>query len=45
MIAEELLDLPDDGRSCELVRGELRATVPGSFEHGRVAATIGCLIN
>ncbi len=43
--AEELLDLPDDGRSCELVNGELRATPLGNFEHGRAAATIGCLIS
>ncbi len=31
MTAEELLDLPDEGRSCELVKGELRATALGSF--------------
>ena len=44
MTAEELLVLPDDGRSCELVKGALCSTALGSFEHGRVAATIGYLI-
>ena len=44
MTAEEWLVLPDDDRSCELVKGELRTTTLGSFEHGRVAATIGYLI-
>ena len=40
MTAEGLLDLPDDGRSCERVKGELRATALGNFEHERAAVTI-----
>ncbi len=42
--AEELLLLPDDEGSHELVKGELRTSTLGGFEHGRVAARIGYLI-
>ncbi len=42
--AEEFLVLPDDGNSYELAKGEFRTTTLVSFEHGRVAATIGYLI-
>ncbi|MBM7805531.1 Uma2 family endonuclease [Geodermatophilus bullaregiensis] len=38
MTAEQLMDLPDDGRRRELVDGELREKAPAGFRHGRVAA-------
>lgn len=42
--AEELLVLPDDGNSYELVKGELRMMTPAGFEHGRVASRVNFLI-
>jgi Uma2 family endonuclease len=42
--ANELLRMPDDGNSYELVRGELRVMSKPGFEHGRVAARIGTLL-
>ena len=42
--AEELLVLPSDGNSYELVKGELRMMTPAGFEHGRVASRINFLI-
>ncbi len=42
--AEELLVLPDDGNSYELVKGELSMMTPAGFEHGRVASQINYLI-
>ena len=41
MTAEQLMDLPDDGRRRELVDGELREMAPAGFRHGRVAVRIG----
>ena len=40
LTAEELLDMPDDGMRRELVRGELRETVPAGNRHGYVAGEI-----
>jgi Uma2 family endonuclease len=37
MIAEELLQMPDDGFRYELVRGELRKMPPAGHVHGKVA--------
>ena len=42
--AEELLALPDDGWRYELVRGELRRSMPAGYGHGKVAARIGRLV-
>ncbi len=44
MTAEDLLDMPSDGKSYELVRGELRMMTPAGFEHGRLAMKIGSRI-
>lgn len=44
MTAEELLTLPDDGHSYELVKGELRMMTPAGFEHARIAGRIAVLI-
>ena len=41
MTAEELWNLPDHGRRCELVRGELRELPLGGCEHGAIAANVG----
>ena len=40
MTAEELFDMPDDGFSYELVRGELVKMAAASFEHGVCASRI-----
>ncbi|MCH8052628.1 MAG: Uma2 family endonuclease [Planctomycetes bacterium] len=45
MTAEDLLAMPSDGNSYELVRGELRMMTPAGFEHGRIAMRIGSRIN
>lgn len=37
MTAEELLQMPDDGFSYELVEGELRQMAPAGYEHGKIA--------
>lgn len=37
MTAEELLDLPDDDRRYELIRGELLTMAPAGEEHGLIA--------
>ena len=42
--AEELLILPDDGHSYELVKGELRMMTPAGFEHARIAGRIAVLV-
>ncbi len=39
--AEELLQLPDNGKRRELVRGEVREMAPAGDEHGELAMTIG----
>lgn len=44
MTAEELLTLPDDGHSYELVKGELRMMTPAGFEHARIAGRIAVLV-
>ncbi|WP_209307627.1 Uma2 family endonuclease [Geodermatophilus sp. DF01-2] len=44
MTAEQLMDLPDDGRRRELVDGELKEMAPAGFHHGQVALTIGALL-
>ena len=43
MSAEELFDLPEDGRS-ELVEGEIIRMTPSGAEHGVAAARIGRLL-
>lgn len=40
MTAEELWRMPDDGLKHELVRGELRTTEPGGYEHGWLGSRI-----
>ena len=45
MTAEELFNMPDDGYSYELVRGELRKMAPTGGEHGWIESDInGSLI-
>ena len=39
--AEDLLRMPHDGFRYELLRGELRKTVPAGYDHGRIAGRIG----
>ncbi len=39
--AEELLRMPDDGFSYELVKGELRHMPPAGSEHGAIAMNFG----
>jgi Uma2 family endonuclease len=43
--AEELWQMPDDGRRRELVKGRLRVMTPAGFEHGRVTATANRLLD
>ena len=38
--ADELLHMPDDGYSYELVRGELRKSMPPGYLHGEYAGNI-----
>ena len=38
--AEDLLNMPDDGKRRELVKGELRETTPAGDEHGYLALRI-----
>lgn len=45
MTAQELLDLPDDGKRRELVRGELREMTPAGSEHGAIALNLGASLN
>lgn len=45
MTAQELLELPDDGRRRELVRGELKEMSPAGSEHGAIALNIGASFN
>ena len=45
MTAEQLMDLPDDGRRRELVDGELRELAPAGFGHGRVALRVGARLD
>lgn len=40
LTAEDLYDLPDDGRRRELVRGELRTMPPAGFRHGLVCTHV-----
>jgi Uma2 family endonuclease len=44
MTAQELLGLPDDGKRYELVKGELRETIPAGVRHGSVAARLTALL-
>ncbi len=43
--ADELLLMPKGRMRHELVRGELRTMTPAGFEHGRVAARVGRLLD
>lgn len=38
--AAELLQLPSNGKRCELIRGELKMMSPAGWEHGRIAGRI-----
>jgi Uma2 family endonuclease len=42
--ADELFELPDDGKHYELVRGVLRVGEPPGAQHGSVGMTIGALL-
>ena len=42
--AEQLLRMPNDGRHCELVEGELREMTPAGFDHGVVSAQVHGLL-
>jgi len=44
MTAEELRFLPDDGKSYELIGGELIMMVPAGTRHGRIAMRLGSMI-
>ena len=44
MTAEQLVDLPDDGRRHELVSGELHSMAPAGAQHGSVAFEIGLAV-
>jgi Uma2 family endonuclease len=44
MTADELLQMPHDGRRYELVKGELKEMSPAGPQHGRVANNIAFLI-
>lgn len=41
MTAEDLLEMPDDGRKFELIRGELREMAPVNYLHGRFVLWLG----
>lgn len=43
--AQELFDLPDNGKRRELVEGELRETTPAGARHGRAAMRLGSLLD
>ena len=38
--ADELLQMPDDGKRYELIEGELIEMAPAGLRHGEIAATI-----
>ena len=42
--ADELLMMPKDGFRYELVKGELKKTLPAGFEHGAVAVNLTILL-
>jgi Uma2 family endonuclease len=44
MTADELLQMPHDGRRYELVKGELKEMSPAGPQHGRIANNIAFLI-
>ncbi len=43
--AEDLLELPDNGKHYELVEGELREMVPAGARHGSTAARLTSLLD
>lgn len=43
--AQELFELPDDGKRYELVRGELREMAPAGARHRRAAMRLGSLLD
>jgi Uma2 family endonuclease len=46
MTAEQFMQLPDDGRRYDLLRGELVQMAPAGFDHGTTALRIGaCLLD
>lgn len=42
--AGDLLALPDDGQQYELIDGDVRVMSPAGNKHGKIAATLLCLI-
>jgi Uma2 family endonuclease len=44
MTAQQLAQLPDDGRRYELIRGELNVMTPAGARHGRITNTITFLL-
>ena len=40
MLAEELLNMPEDGFRYELVRGELKKMTPAGNEHGKITVKV-----
>ena len=42
--AQELLDMPDDDRRYELVRGELRKRLLAGAQHGKLAAKVAAAL-
>ena len=40
MTAEQLLNMPDDGRRYELIRGELIELSPAGYDHGVIAGNV-----
>lgn len=44
MTAEQLAELPDDGRRHELIDGDLTTTPPAGGEYGSVTRNIGAYV-
>lgn len=44
LTAEEFMAMPSNGHAYELVKGELRETMPGGGFHGRIHLEIGGLL-
>ena len=43
--ADELLRMPSEPRTCELVRGEVRTMTPPGHEHGDIAGHLARIID
>jgi Uma2 family endonuclease len=42
--ADQLFNMPDDGKRYELIRGEMRMMSPAGGRHGRVAHNLGLIL-